>query len=436
MDGVIIYTDTINQRIEYVLHIVFNRVLGIEYRLTDSRSEFAGYRGPKINYSAGEATCNVQILPNGLLSESDIRLQDIRVTFWNNLPVFFQTQAPEIPFDIFSAVFYMVTRYEEYLPFIPDVHGRFRADQSLAFRNNFLRLPVVDLWCIELAGLLGIAGKCPNIHPSNYRFELTVDIDMPWTYRNRSLLCHLGPLMKELLLLRIKDFRNRLAVLLHLKPDPADNFHYIEETEKKLHRPVRFFALCRNRGTNDPNRSAGRKKFHSLLRQLDAKRTVGIHPSYVSSGFAPFMSEEIKYLENVLQRKIESSRQHFLRLSLPISYRNLIDDGITHDYSLGFAAQTGFRAGIARSFPFYDLQEEKTTGLMIHPFQVMDRTLLSYLKLTPDEAIEEYAYYAKIIHNVGGEFVSLWHNDSLGEFGEWKGWKKVFEAMIDMNKKA
>ena len=89
---------------------------------------------------------------------------------------------------------------------------------------------------------------------------------------------------------------------------------------------------------------------------------------------------------------------------------------------MGYGTRTGFRAGIARPFYFYDLYEEKQTSLRIFPFQVMDRTLVSSMNHLPDDAIKEFKYYTEIIRSVGGHFIPLWHNTSLNDTYEWKGW--------------
>ena len=138
-------------------------------------------------------------------------------------------------------------------------------------------------------------------------------------------------------------------------------------------------------------------------------------------------------LSGVLGREITFSRQHFLILKFPETYRRLIESGITADYSMGYSSKTGFRAGIGRSYNYFDLMDNQETNLRIFPFQIMDRTLLSYMKLSPDEAIKEFEHYTGIIRNVGGEFICLWHNDSLSDRGEWKGWKRVFKKVIEMN---
>ena len=60
--------------------------------------------------------------------------------------MFFSVNNSVFPFDPFAASFFMISRYEEYLPHIKDIHGRFEAKESLAFKNNFLEKPIVDIW--------------------------------------------------------------------------------------------------------------------------------------------------------------------------------------------------------------------------------------------------------------------------------------------------
>ena len=99
---------------------------------------------------------------------------------------------------------------------------------------------------------------------------------------------------------------------------------------------------------------------------------------------------------------------------------------------MGFASQVGFRAGICTPFLWFDLEENKSTDLKIIPFQVMDGTLNQYLKLKPKEALNLIESIKKEVKSVNGLFVTLWHNESLSEIREWKGWRTVYEQMISL----
>ncbi len=82
---------------------------------------------------------------------------------------------------------------------------------------------------------------------------------------------------------------------------------------------------------------------------------------------------------------------------------------------MGFPDEPGFRAGIARPFYFYDVPKDNPTRVRIVPFQVMDGTLFQYKNLDPASAHEVIARLIHETKQVGGLFVSLWHNTSLLE---------------------
>src|SRR5690606_16885198 len=128
---------------------------------------------------------------------------------------------------------------------------------------------------------------------------------------------------------------------------------------------------------------------------------------------------------------VTKSRQHFLKLSFPETYRNLIDLEITDDYSMGFAAESGFRAGICTPFRFYDLELETETPLIVHPFAFMDGTYIYYKKMRAEDAWNEISQYIEVYKKYGGEFTPIWHNRIFSEREpEWKGWNHVFEEMV------
>ncbi len=430
---VYIYCKATTERIKYTVDLIFSEILGISYKITNDIERFNKSSETKINYSKEKLGDSFRIEPVGLLKEVELVKQDIRFAEWNNLPVFFHRNEGNVPFDIFSAVFYLISRYEEYLPFQADAFERFEASQSIAFRGNFLNIPIVDLWCIELAKLLGIYKECKNISPANYTFQLTVDIDQAWIYKNKGIINAIGSSIRDLLSLKFKKIIHRSQVYFHKLPDPGDTFDYLKEIQKKLNSRIRYFILCGKKTRYDNNISIRNKNFQNLIRNLDQENTVGLHPSYASNKSTDKLEKECNYLSKLINKPVEISRQHYLKLSIPETYQNLIKIGITEDFTMGYGSQTGFRAGIARPFYFYDLYEEKQTSLKIVPFQVMDRTLLSYLCYSAEQANLEFEYYTKTIKSVGGQFVCLWHNTSLSNFEEWEGWKTVFEHMVKLN---
>jgi hypothetical protein len=135
-------------------------------------------------------------------------------------------------------------------------------------------------------------------------------------------------------------------------------------------------------------------------------------------------------LESILEKEVTSSRFHYLRIFLPDSYRYILEAGITEDYSMGYPEEPGFRAGISRPFYFYDLREEKRTGLKIYPFQVMDSTLFTHKLLDADAARERITRLMDETRKAGGFFISIWHNTSLLDKEGCYKKREVFEFML------
>jgi hypothetical protein len=189
-------------------------------------------------------------------------------------------------------------------------------------------------------------------------------------------------------------------------------------------------VLFANYGRDDNNIPVRHKAFHELIRTLDQNRTVGIHPSLSSNKHLRKLEAEVDGLSQVVGRDITASRQHFLKISFPRTYRNLIHLGITDDYSLGYASHPGFRAGITIPFPFFDLTKNEITSLRIHPVTLMDVTLKDYLRLTTEQSIEKIHQMVSMVRSVGGEFVSLCHNETFSENRRWLGWRNIYEELL------
>jgi hypothetical protein len=113
-----------------------------------------------------------------------------------------------------------------------------------------------------------------------------------------------------------------------------------------------------------------------------------------------------------------------------VSYRILLKTGIREDYSMGYPDEPGFRASIARPYFFYDVEEDKPTELKIVPFQVMDATLYKYKKLDHKASLDIILKLISETRKAGGLFVTIWHNTSLLNNTECKGWREVFESML------
>lgn len=426
-----VYSNELNNRVNYIFtHILF-RLLKLDFILTDDLEKFKKHNGPKIKYSNQKDGNEFLIEPAGLLNETGIKAQNINVSKWENLKIFYQvSDNSDFPFDIFSASFFLLSRYEEYFPHENDQFGRFEAYHSLAYKNGFLECAIVEKWVLKLKEKLSL--KYPSIKFSDwsYSFQSTIDIDNPFAFLHKGIIRTSGAFIKSLFRLDIKNIISRVLTLRGDTKDPFETYDYIHHLERKFNFKSLYFFLVGDYGKHDTNVSIRKLAYQNLITDIHQSHRIGLHSSFNSNKSFKTLLVEKNRLSKIIEKPITVSRQHFLMLNLPDTYQKLIEAGIKEDYSMGYATTPGFRAGTCNPFNFYDLSREEETKLMIYPFQLMEVALHNYMRLKNTEAIELTKKIIDEVKSVNGHFISLWHNESLSELGMWVGWRKVFEQMI------
>ncbi|HIE73286.1 MAG TPA: hypothetical protein EYQ06_03265 [Flavobacteriales bacterium] len=431
----IIYTPKITSRHKYIFKLFFNEIHQIKFQITEREDEFKAFDGAKLNYSNTSFEDEIFIESIGLLNEKGINQQDINVSPQNNIPAFFQSQSDSsMGFDVFSASFYLVSRYEEYLPFVKDIHQRFQAENSLAYKHDFLQKPLINIWAKSL--MQKIKQKHPDLEviSPTYNYISTIDIDNAFYYLEKGFVRSLAGFFASLFSFDFNGIQQRFAVLLGKQKDPYDTYDAQLKLQKEYNLKVIYFILLADYGLNDKNISFTKRKFQLLIKRLADYASIGIHPSYGSNTNFAKLPKEIKRLEGITKREVTKSRQHFLKLTLPETYNQLVDCGIRDDYTMGFASAIGFRASICSAYTFYNLDTETILPIKIHPFAVMDATLLYYLKLSPEQSLTQISALIEEVKNVNGTFISLWHNDTFSNYKQWEGWESVYKEMIKVAK--
>jgi hypothetical protein len=427
-----VFTENKTPRAEYAFRLVFEAILKVPVAFYQTEAYFYMADGVKINYSRQQLDDAIFINPHELLFEESVRPVEAVVTMWDSLPVFFQIEHSFIPFDVFAASFFLASRYEEYLPGNRDEHGRFKAEGSLAAKNEFLRVPLINKWAQKLAGL--IKAEYPDFEYTKPEFQYvpTIDVDNAYAFRFKGLTRNLLSGFRNLMNSRFSEEKNRLKVLFHFEVDPYDRYDFLFQLFDKYKLKPVFFFLLNKKGRYDRSLSWRNPFFRKLIRRVDKYADVGIHPSYETNKRPDKLSIEIVRLQSILKHRVTKSRQHFLMLNLPGTYRKLIENNIEADYSMGYADKPGFRASLATPFQFFDVNKNQTTKLMVYPFVVMDVSLNQYCGLSCDEALHEIENMMRETAECGGTFMSLWHNESLHDTGRWKGWRDVYLKMTEL----
>ncbi|MBI1185166.1 hypothetical protein GC194_12900 [bacterium] len=341
-----------------------------------------------------------------------------------NLRLFPAENGGALDFDVFAAIFYLISRMEETVPQATfDAHGRYQKQASILYKYQALDWPVVDIWIAELRTVLRKNGL--QLH-ENEQFEWwnTIDIDQVYAAKGKALLRRLGALAKKLVGAHFGEAM-ALAATLGGASDPFDNLPQMKAAGARN----LVFLLCGGNSEYDLPKGRSATTLAQFVQKYQWQFELGLHPSYNSWQNHQILTKEREQLEELTGAPILHSRQHYLHFKWPQTADVLIQAGITHDFSMGYADAVAFRAGTSRPFPYYNFKLRQKTSLTIVPFALMDVGLKQYLKLNPEQAQAAILQTITRLKQVNGLFVSLWHNESLGTINGWKGWKQVYEYM-------
>jgi len=309
----LVYTHKITPRFSYTFKHIFTRILGLEVGFTTKIEEFIGHEGLKFSYTK-QALGNELFVKNiELLFDQGIDYVDIHMTSWGEVPCFFQTNpGSEVPCDIFAASFYLISRYEEYLPHVKDEFERFPASESLAYQQKFLDKPVIDMWAYQFREVLlqRFPKHAEELSNPDRKFEFisTIDIDVAYHFKHKGFTRSVGGIFKDLFQLNLREIGMRFLVIFNLRKDPFDVYEELLLMQKKYGIRTLFFFLLGDYTTYDKNISAGSSSYKLLIKNLADYCDVGIHPSYFSMKNDQKINKEKSLLERIVNFPVTRPR--------------------------------------------------------------------------------------------------------------------------------
>lgn len=365
---ILIHTPVVRPRIIYIFRHFFQHRLGQEVSFTSDVGVFVAHSGPKMSYGDVPLGNEFFIAANGLLADQGVNSVDISVFQWEGMPAFFATSAKsQLPFDFFSASFYLMSRYEEYMPYVPDDLGRFKVEQSLAHNHNFLDLPLIDMWFECFVAAWTDFFELPPFTQQVSTTELVIEIPQLYAYKYKTIFRSFFEGLYDFGRLRFAKIFDRLMVILRFREDPLIGLIEQMEAFRSTAVSFRFFALYATLGIHDKSLSVFSKKHQQELKSLSDYAPTAPLASFESTQKSQKLVQDITRFSGLIHRPIKSIRQHKLVLRFPDTYRTYASLGIKHDYSMQYPDVPGFRASTAHPFRFYDLGEEQQTPLTIHP---------------------------------------------------------------------
>jgi hypothetical protein len=314
-----------------------------------------------------------------------------------------------------------------------DEHGRMPFTESVAYRQGFLERPLVDEYALVLREWLKVL--LPGWVPRASRFlvKLSHDIDTvrPFSSLGNAARLLAGDLVRRKDLARAAE-RARLALLQSVAPRRTTSYEGIfrlAEISRRYRMASAFYFMAADPGAYDSGYDPASRTVREAMHRLqNLGFEIGFHPGYETLANPARFAEEKSRLDTVLGRFQYGGRQHYLRFSVPHTWRQWERLGLTYDSTMTFAGHEGFRCGTCHPYRPFDIEANRVLDVQELPLIAMDGTLRHYRGLTPAEAECRVLELARRCRMVEGTFTLLWHNSSLA--GEWTSWGLQYETIV------
>lgn len=392
---------------------------------------FFGYYKNNSSYLQAKALpsqiCWVHKSQNRFLAEDDLP-----IIFGNN-DLHVNKNEIRCGADIFASSFLMLTRWEEFVLPIRDIHERFPANASIAVHNSFLHRPIVNEYAEMLWNMLGHF-NCSSIRrQKKFEVVITHDVDFPllWSSFGFFLKKVLGDIFKRHsmpeLAFSIKSF---FFTLLKIKKDPYDTFDVLMTLSERYGLKSHFFFLSEGEAKLDASFSLKSTFIRKLIGEIQKRgHVIGFHSGYDTSNDNRKFKKQLSKLNELVGSPITCGRQHFLRFTSPITWQIWEDQGLQWESSLGYPEVNGFRCGTCSPFSVFNFLTQTKLKLKEYPLTAMDATWAVYQKNKTEEVLNDADILLDKVQKYGGVFVLLWHNSSFN-VPDWQKYEGVYEKLL------
>lgn len=331
--------------------------------------------------------------------------------------------------DVFGSCFFLLSRYEEAVSLDDlDRHQRFPLKSALAGRAGTLDRPLVN----EYLELLwdALHGLWPELKRKKRSYRLVVSHDVDDLSVANHTPAHVAAstvtdiaVRREprLALRRLRSYTRSRLGQPHYAGDPYNTFDFLMDVSESHGLKSAFYFVVSNghKAPLDPAYDLKKPWASAILSRIcERGHEVGLHGSYESFADGDMLAAELRLLQQLaekagIRQQGWGGRQHFLRWKNPDTWRVWNDLGMLYDSTLTHAEEVGFRCGCCYEYPVFDLQTRRPLQLRERPLVAMDATLLSYMKLEPEQAVQSVATLVETCRRFQGDFTLLWHSNFL-----------------------
>jgi len=440
---------------QYIIDVIFNEFLGVDYKL-EIRNTIKG--NWEIELKNGRKLIIEDHFFNKHISDLEyLKLENIpqkieytknEFTPENNIPIIFgnttlnfQDSILTCGIDIFASSFFMLTRWEEYVNKTRDIHDRFPATASLAYKNGFLDRPIVNEYVEMLKNMLLKLDSNLNFKIQNSKLFVTCDVDQPFDCTVENILNLIRVCAGDIIKRKsVREFAKRVKRYIfnkfeNYKYDENYTFDWYMDLCEKAGIKAAFYFIPTSIEKYNGCYELKDKKVQKLLKYIDSRgHEIGVHGSYQTYKDKEKAKLQKKILDDILSslsisQKIEGNRQHYLRWDSAITPSVLEYAGFTYDTTGSYADRPGFRYGVCYEFSMFDFLNRKKLKLKQRPLIVMECSII-------DEAFMGLGYSEKTVQIIqdlkqkcfkyNGNFVLLWHNSHLKTNED----RKMFEEVV------
>lgn len=321
--------------------------------------------------------------------------------------------------DIVTLSFIMLSRYEEIIFKERDIHDRFEYQNSLAFKYNFIDIPIVDEYAMLLRKWLLKFIPGYKIIKENGRIVPTHDVDNIFRfggfYRNTKTIIGGDIIKRKSLMIALKSVKQCIKASNKKKEDPLIlAIKELIDVSSKAGLRSEFYFLAQRIGQNDSRYDIFWPEVKYCFDLISsAGMIIGVHGGYDSYNNEQVFKQEKKDIESIYNENITKGRQHYLRFDINNTIKVWHNCGMKQDSTLGYAEREGFRCGTCHEYYLYDFQKDNVSEIKERPLIVMDKTLFEYRGMSIEEARVAIGKLKDRCLAVGGNFVINWHNECL-----------------------
>lgn len=428
----------------YIIETLFHEFLGLEINILIEKTEqykiilpnktelilndsfFSNFTEDKDYLAQDNIPPKVIFTRNDYLVEADIPI------IYGDETIEITEQSIHCGIDIFASCFFMLTRWEEYVIKEKDKHGRFSDFESLAYKSNFHKRPIVNEYTELLWRMMYSLDNSLIRKERKYSVTITHDVDNIRRYD--TIFKYIKALGGDLLLRKnpllwfstTKDF---IKCQLNLMKDPHDTFDLLMDISEKYNLKSHFFFMPNHLDETDARydvRSSVVKE--SILNINKRGHLVGIHSGYDSFNNKDIFLAELQRL-NSIDHKINEGRQHYLKFENPTTWQLWEDNELKIDSTIGYSHFAGFRAGTCYEYPVFNILSRRKLNLIEKPLIAMEGAVKEEHDKVGD-FVNEIVKLSKLTKRYNGDFVFLWHNNNINVL-EWKNYFSKYEQIID-----